>query len=562
MRSLLSVLLCALAVACAAPQSDPDVVARFDGGTIEVAEIEKAILGTPLATGALGAEDRDRLYRDLLGQLAIRKLLLDPQRSGNVAGELDVEQQLREARTQILVAAFLRSELELPAVAPEAVEEYFEENRERFVRPERREVYHLFLRPEEGESREQLEARLLGLRDRHLAGEPFAQLAGEYSQSQLRHGDGALGWLTPGQLPPKLNNIVFGLEEGVPSEILMTESGAHLFLAATVVDSQAASLEESRTQVHRLLQQDVWLEGVSEYLEGRERSSSDFEPTLEEFEALMAGGDPNALVARIGEWTLSAGELLELRKGAAGAGGAEVAAAHEQLTSLIQRQRLVDLAEASGIESETDVAGALANARDNLIFARMQRQVLLEMIDSNQAELEAFFASQRQRFAGPLRLRVVRLAIPLGPGSGKTMSDLEAAIPRLESGEQTFGELASAVGGVLEEAVWKSLEQLRAEGGALRNRMAAIQAGGYSEPISNGRELEVFHVLERSEPSVPVLASVKDEVVEAYLQARGESLYKAWVEAELDSVGFEILDDRLSDYDQRNVGVDQSTDGS
>ena len=135
------------------------------------------------------------------------------------------------------------------------------------------------------------------------------------------------------------------------------------------------------------------------------------------------------------------------------------------------------------------------------------------------------------------------------------MRQLDDAIPSLVSGDETFEALAARVGGVISDPRWETLAELRTEGGRLRGRLAAVPVGGFSEPVSNGREIEVFQILERSDPEVPDYESVRDAVHAAYLEAHGEQLYASFVEDELARSGFEIVPGSLTRFAERATGL-------
>jgi peptidyl-prolyl cis-trans isomerase C len=543
--------------ACRSPAPEPGILAEFEGGSVTVDELERALLSLPPGARTVTPETRDERYRSLLEQLAMRELLIAEARSLDLLATPEVAEQWEETRKQIVVAAFLRSQIEVVQPTPAQVREFFETHRQEFDRPERREVYHLFLRPKEGESAAALKARLELLRDQALAGAPFPILAREHSESQLRSADGSLGWVTPGQLAPKLNDIVFGLEEGVPSDVLMTASGAHLFYAARIVAAEAATFDEARPIARRQLQQRLQGEAVNAYLETQEAGAEDFVPDDGELRALMAGGDPNAIVLKIGDFILTAGDFLQRLEEAGGpAQGNEVERAPRVLQSIAQRERLWTLAQSSGPAGEPATLEALTTAETNLLFTAMQRRALFDAIDSQPDALAAFFERERARFAGPLRFNFERLVVPLAADSGRVMSELERSRGRLEAGELSLAELADHVGGTVEGPTWKTLESLLAEAGRTRRELTALQAGDYSAASSNGREVELFHLLERSAPRLPELEEVRDEVREAYLQAHGEKLYEALVDESLAAVGFEIHEENLEQYLQQAAGVD------
>ena len=562
LRPSVVVLLVGGLLACSQPAADPDPVgdtlARFEGGSITAERLNQAILALPAESRPKDPAEREAWYEELVRRLAIHDLLVAQGRRDGLPAEPEIAERIRETHKQMLGSAFIARQIVVPAPGAEEEKQFYEARGDALRSPERREVLHIFLRPAPGESRDALRARLEALRARSLAGEPFALLAREYSESQLRHDDGVLGWVTPGQLPPRLNDIVFGLEEGVPSEVLMTESGAHLFLASTVVAERMPSLAEARSEIRRSLYLEGQNEALAAFLEAHERAPGDFAPSAEELSALLAGGDPAALVQRVGDWTLTLGELLERfdsRRRGQRRPGSEGDQLFALLESIARGERVYQLALAAGLAEQPEMQQALAAAEDDIVVMEMQRRKLLDRLTADPEVVRAFFEERKRRFAGPLRLRVARLAVPVGAGSGRILRRLEEAGPGLRSGEETLEALAARVGGTVHEPEWRSLADLRAEGGRLRGRLAAVPEGGFSEPVSTGREIEIFHVIERSEPEVPEFESVRDAVHAAYLQIHGEALYAAFVEDELAQSGFEIVPGSLARFAAQAAGV-------
>jgi hypothetical protein len=280
-------------------------------------------------------------------------------------------------------------------------------------------------------------------------------------------------------------------------------------------------------------------------------------PEAEELRALLAGGDANAIVLRVADWTLAAGDFLERldveSRRRPGRNQGELA--HGLLVSLAHRERLANRGFEAGLEQEDVVIAALDAARDRLAFGAMQRRELLARIEQDPEALTSFFARESGRFAGPLRLRIERLVVPLGSGSGAVMAQLAAAVDGLAIGDVSLEELAERVGGSVEEPVWRTLEDLRSEGGNTRARLAAVAIDGFTRPVSNGREIEIVHVLDRSAPEVPSLESVLEEVREAYLQVNGVRLYRELVEDRLQASNFRVVDVNLALFAQRATGL-------
>ena len=165
-------------------------------------------------------------YRHLARRLALEALLLE---DGAGAGEADLEEL--DLQHQIYVySQYYLTTLEPPAaITEDDLRAAFERRRDRFRRPETRRVSHIFLRyPDRGEQLPTWQ-RIEAIRRQIVDGRPFERMASEVSESETRHRDGLLGFVTRGTFPPDFDRVVFALEPGVPSEPVSTAEGAHLF---------------------------------------------------------------------------------------------------------------------------------------------------------------------------------------------------------------------------------------------------------------------------------------------------------------------------------------------
>jgi peptidyl-prolyl cis-trans isomerase C len=151
------------------------------------------------------------------------------------------EKNLREQiQRQATISQLIRKEI-VPnvKVKPEDAKKYYEDNKDKFRRPERVRARHILIKVEKDASAEKkAEARkkLKALQKRILAGEDFAALAKEYSQgpSSVRGGD--LGYFTRGRMVKPFEEVAFKLAPDEVSDIVETEFGYHLI---KVLDHQA-----------------------------------------------------------------------------------------------------------------------------------------------------------------------------------------------------------------------------------------------------------------------------------------------------------------------------------
>ena len=193
--------------------------------------------------------DRRSWLGELARRLVVDRLLLDEARLVGADQEATMLEAERAVHRDSYSDAYLREAVTAPRVMNEEIESFYRENRERFERPERRQTYNLFKAHREGTSREKLETELLELRQRVVNGESFQKLARESSDSETRFRDGLLGVLERGRFSDDFDRIVFGLDEGVPSEPVINSDGGHLFYVETIFEARSVGLEEARVLI-------------------------------------------------------------------------------------------------------------------------------------------------------------------------------------------------------------------------------------------------------------------------------------------------------------------------
>lgn len=128
---------------------------------------------------------------------------------------------------------------------------------------------HILIKPNEIRSDEQARQLLVELRERIAAGEPFAELARQYSEdtgSALKGGD--LDWAVPGQFVAEFENAIQALAPGEISAPLQTQYGWHI-IELTDRRKQDFSVEILQNQAINQLRQrrfeeelQVWLDEI------------------------------------------------------------------------------------------------------------------------------------------------------------------------------------------------------------------------------------------------------------------------------------------------------------
>ncbi len=169
------------------------------------------------------------------------------------AGEAmgDFRKRVRKQILAISMGMNKRRVFEREAVVSEAeVAQYYQDNKSRFVRPERVRLRRILLAAgSDAQARAQVRARLEQLRGELDAGADFGALAKVYSEGPEAENGGVIGWTVRGDLVEALERSAFALAEGEVSDIVETEFGFHLLKADQKEAAGVPSLEEVRTEI-------------------------------------------------------------------------------------------------------------------------------------------------------------------------------------------------------------------------------------------------------------------------------------------------------------------------
>jgi parvulin-like peptidyl-prolyl isomerase len=514
-------------------------VATYDGGAVTQEELDRKVRDLPAAERrpepGEEAAWRERLARDR----AAEEILLAEAREAGRLEPPELEPAFRELEHQAAVAAYLEAHLERPAPpTEEELRAAYEGWREEYVQEERRLVYHLYKRLTPGGDPAAVAAEIEALRDRVLAGENFRLLAGAHSDSEARHREGMLGWVGRGDLDPVLEQVIFALPLQVPSEPLRTASGTHLFWVESLVEGKPFAFEEVRVLVARRL--------LNERREAQARAllriappEGSFVPDEAALTTLLEARDPEALVLRLGDFELRAGafgrRLLEARRG-----GSRLSALG-YLDALVTRELLYLQCREEGCDAAPQVAERVAALRERALAQHELERRLREELRASRTEIEEHYQRGQARYSDPVRWRLTRLAVPFGQDPGARMALLEEALPALDAGSRTLEQLASELGGRVEELGWRPLGALQAESPTVAEVVPRLQPGGHTPPFRTRDALVVLRCEERLEPAPLPLVRVEDRVLEDLLAAQGQELYRAFRDRLLAERDFRML---------------------
>lgn len=276
-------------------------VASVNGVLIPKAYLEREVRRfeeQALSQGQLVDESqRDQLNRQALDTLIdIELLYQESQRRGFEISEERIEEQLNSLRTQFgdeegYAAALeqigisdgeLRTELGRQLAIQEMIDkditpattvseqestDFYENNPDFFFSPEQVRASHILIlvSPDAGEEeKSEARSRITEIRKRIVAGEDFAELAGQFSEDNSGMNGGDLGFFQREQMVKPFADAAFSLQIGELSEVVTTQYGFHLI---RVTDRKAESVvpfEQVQLKIFEYLQREKVMVAIEE----------------------------------------------------------------------------------------------------------------------------------------------------------------------------------------------------------------------------------------------------------------------------------------------------------
>ena len=256
----LALLAAAIAAGCATAHVEVGdaVIARYSGGTVSCEELLLFDMQTPpqrRLPAALG--DDHPLQYSVIEDLVTERVLAEEATIMGTWQSGATRQKWETTRRKILLTAIEDDLKASVAISPEAVARHYSENSNQFAIPERvgSSLIMLHLEPDAGQSEvASAETRLREIRQEHLNGTPFGELARRHSEAENAARGGAVAASPRGALLPAFEEVAWRLPPGQVSDVVRLHDGLALIRVDTRFPAKAWSLDEARDIIVRRLE--------------------------------------------------------------------------------------------------------------------------------------------------------------------------------------------------------------------------------------------------------------------------------------------------------------------
>jgi peptidyl-prolyl cis-trans isomerase SurA len=184
---------------------------------------------------------------------------------------------LRDYRVEVeeeIIYSYMRSQQRrsLSIISPVKVEQYYNENKDRFYQEDEAYMRMMQFTRAQGETDDQLRTRAEAALARLKSGEAFDVVAREVSQDARRTRGGDWGWQQRSNLKKEFSEALFALEKGQTTDAIVLPEGAYLLHAEDRRYAGIQPIDQAREQIERILLQNMSRSAEERWLERLRRN--------------------------------------------------------------------------------------------------------------------------------------------------------------------------------------------------------------------------------------------------------------------------------------------------
>jgi len=518
---------------------DHQSLARYDSGTISVADLDEFLLSLPeRSRNITGDTTQDEFLETNLRRLAFERIITHSPSATAVTESPDFKARMLWQESSLLAGALerkLASEISVSDddVAMLADEMTVATNPEPIFN-----FRHIFFRIDPQGARSNtsaVRARAEQVRRRAASGENFDQLAREYSQSSVATDGGLIQNIRPRDVDNVTARALLDLEEGEVSPVVETTTGLHIFKLERRIQSAPPSREEFEQRARRNLFDHTKAETGQALLADLRRR-------------VEIQSQPGSLT--VGSWSLNGEELEVLQSQVPGTPDDPNAGIIDQLLLADEARRLgLDTPE---LDDQIAKGGHLATLTE--VFTELRLEYCAAVPEE---DLRTTYDAQPSRWMVTEQVHLDLIFVPRGPRPFETQTELEVVVNGLRAGA-SFSDTATRIsrgpgaedGGDLGVI---SLRQCAALGPQIHEAVQKLAAGEISDPIFCTDKVlsgsptalrggfAIIRIRERFESRARSLEEAIDDVRNAHCSSHRNQFDRKIIAEVLDEHSFEIL---------------------
>lgn len=223
------------------PAGQDKILATVGNKFITLHDFKQKLSKLPSYYQGMAEKNKKTLFEDMI----VESLFLEDAVRKGIDRDREVRDILNEARKKIIIAKFVKTEVDDKIkISEEEMKKYYEEHKDEFRKPEMWRASHILV-ASEGEAKD-VQAALAG-------GKSFEDLAREKSIDATASRGGDVGYFRKGQVVPEFENACFELKVGGTSPIVHTQFGYHIIKLTDKKPETVRPFEEAKPMLENEL---------------------------------------------------------------------------------------------------------------------------------------------------------------------------------------------------------------------------------------------------------------------------------------------------------------------
>ena len=254
-RKLVLSLVTALAIATTS-LSAKDVYATVDGENVTKEDIAVVLRNPQVNFDTLPEKTQEMV----ITQLVEKKLLTKSALQSGVEKNASFKEALEKIKKDLALEIWMQEEFKKVQVTDKEVSDYFAQNPDQFVTPEKLNARHILVQTEEEAKSiiKTLDASKNKLED-------FIELAKTKSTGPTGKNGGSLGEFAANQMVPEFSSAASALKKGTYSKTpVKTQFGFHVIYLEDKTPSKKLTFEEVKGQIKQVITQEKFRNNIKE----------------------------------------------------------------------------------------------------------------------------------------------------------------------------------------------------------------------------------------------------------------------------------------------------------
>jgi len=497
------------------------ILAKYSDNSVNINDMVSHIKSLPVKQ-RWNRKNTNSWFKMLLNNYIINEKLIKDANETKPEYIPDYNLNLRAINRLFYSSHYLSQNLDGNIITITDLLNYYNNNQQSFVIPDRRKVLHIYKKSKKN-SVQTIEL-LLNLKSKINNQKDFEESAVKYSDSETRHKKGSLGILSKDSKNSLLNKIVFNLEKGEISEPIYLNEGYHLFYISDTRKGFKYSFDQAKQIIYELLNKEKKIKSIKDIALNLETPNFFSVISSNDLEYVKENNLVDEVLFNVNDYELTYGDLktrLIIHKEYKGKLTIEQIT-YDLIEELASRELIYQHLQNNKLYMD------LSNTDTKVIKLRNQLKVELfkkfKIIQSvTDKNLENYYNMNKNFYLSPYKFFYEEYKLPLNKNEN-LMPLLEGKVLELNTGKISFNDLIKKIDGNLTLLETNKLNVLNTK---YLNFLSNLKVNKYSAPFTLDGHYYILKLNNLILPKQIEFSQVKPIVLQDYMNEHNDSLIKS-----------------------------------